>query len=233
MEKGETSLIKAVIFDIDGTLLDSNRAHAESFVEAFTIFGKDAPVEEIKCLIGMGAEDILEKYLTKEEIEKFGDDLKEYRKKVFLEKYLPRLEIFPKTRELFERLKADEKQTALASSASREELKEYKKVLGIDRFVEEETNSDDAEEAKPEPDIFLAAFDKLKAVEKSEVLIIGDTPYDAEAATKAGMKIYGVESGGWTKEKLIETGCAEVFRDVAQIYANYDQIFAQRIGQES
>jgi HAD superfamily hydrolase (TIGR01549 family) len=225
MQKPNERLIKAVIFDIDGTLIDSNAAHAESFVEAFQKYGKQIPFEELKCLIGMGADDILEKYLSKDEIDEFGEDLKEYRKEIFLKNYLPRLKVFPKVRELFEKLKTDEKQTALASSAGEDELKEYKKLLKIDAFIEEETNADDAEEAKPEPDIFLAAFDKLKSVEKRNVLVIGDTPYDAEAATKANLKINGVESGGWSREKLIETGCVEVYKDVAEIFENYEKIF--------
>ncbi|HEY0427779.1 MAG TPA: HAD family hydrolase [Pyrinomonadaceae bacterium] len=225
MKKGNKARIQAVIFDIDGTLIDSNAAHAESFAGAFKKFGKDVPAGELKCLIGMGADDILKKYLSGDEIEKIGEDLKEYRKKVFLEKYLPNLKVFPKTRELFEKLKQDDRQPALGSSASEEELKEYKKLLDIDEFIEEETNADDADEAKPEPDIFLAAFDKLKNVDKENVLVIGDTPYDAEAASKADLKIFGVESGGWTREKLLETGCAEVFRNVAEIYENYEKIF--------
>jgi phosphoglycolate phosphatase-like HAD superfamily hydrolase len=218
-------LIKAVIFDIDGTLLDSNAAHAEAFAEAFEKFGHDVSVEELKRLIGMGADDILKKYLSADEIEESGEDLKKYRTEIFLKNYLPGIEIFPKVKELFARLRADEKQTALASSAGADELKEYKKLLQIDELIGEETNADDADEAKPEPDIFLAAFDKLKNVEKKDVLIIGDTPYDAEAARKAGLKIFGVESGGWTREKLLESGCAEVYQSVAEIYADYERIF--------
>ena len=102
-------MIKAVIFDIDGTLLDSNDAHAESFIEAFKKYGKEVPFEELKCLIGMGADDILEKYLSKDEIDEFGDKLKDFRKKIFLEKYLPKLKVFPNVRELFEKLLDQEK----------------------------------------------------------------------------------------------------------------------------
>ena len=225
MQKTNERLIKAVIFDIDGTLIDSNAAHAESFVEAFKQYGKAVPFEELKCLIGMGADDILEKYLSKDEIDEFGENLKEYRKKIFLKNYLPRLKVFPKVRELFEKLKADEKQTELASSAGEDELKEYKKLLKLDDLLEEETNADDADEAKPEPDIFLAALEKLNDVEKQNVLVIGDTPYDAEAATKASLKIIGVKSGGWSREKLIETGCAEVYRDIAEIFETYEKVF--------
>lgn len=215
-------MIKAVIFDIDGTLIDSNAAHAESFVKAFKKFGKDAPFEELKCLIGMGADDILEKYLSKAEIEEFGEDLKKYRKAIFLTEFLPRVKTFPKLRELLEKIKSDNKQIALASSASREELEKYREKLRIDDLYEEETNADDADEAKPEPDIFQAALKKLKGVKREEAIVIGDTPYDAIAAKKADLQIIGVTSGGWAREKLFSEGCAEVYRDVAEIYSEYE-----------
>ena len=220
-------MIKAVIFDIDGTLIDSNRRHAESFVEAFAKFNKTVRFEDLICLIGMGADLILEKFLSESEIAEFGDDLTEYRKKIFLEKYLPQIKIFPRLRPLFEKLRADDKQTALASSASEKELKQYKKLMKISDLLKAETDSDDAEEAKPAPDIFEAAFDKLKDVEKSETLIIGDTPFDAEAANKAKIEIIGVESGGWSREKLLAAGCVNVYRDIAEIFDNYDEIFSE------
>jgi phosphoglycolate phosphatase-like HAD superfamily hydrolase len=220
------NLIKAVIFDIDGTLMDSNAEHARSFAEAFKEFGKTVMFEDLICLIGMGADEILEKFLSKNEIEKFGEDLKESRKKIFLEKYLPGVAVFPKVRELFERLKADGLQTALASSASEKELEEYRGKLNLSDLLDKETNSDEAENAKPEPDIFLAAFGKLKNVEKANTLVIGDTPYDAEAAVKAELKIIGVESGGWSREKLLEKGCSEVYADIGAILEKYENIFS-------
>ncbi len=218
-------MIKAIIFDIDGTLIDSNAAHAESFVKAFAKYDKKVTFDELKRLIGMGADKILEKYLSKDEIVDFGDDLTEYRTKIFLENFLPEIKTFPKLRELLEKIKGDGKKIVLASSAGDEELEKYKKLMKIDDLLEEETSSDDAEESKPDPDIFQAAFDKLKNIEKEEVIIVGDTPYDAEAATKTAIKIYGVESGGWSREKLIEKGCAKVFLDIAEISKNYDELF--------
>ena len=218
--------IKAVIFDIDGTLIDSNDAHAESFVEAFRKFGKTVSFVELKWLIGMGADKILPKYLTKKEIEKFGDDLTEYRKQIFLEKYLPKLKIFPKMRPLLEKLKRDGKRIALASSASEEELEKYHELLNIDDLLDGETSSDDAEESKPAPDIFQAALRKLKDVEKSEAIVIGDTPYDGEAARQAKLKIIGVKSGGWSRERLKEASCAEVYEDIADIFENYENFFS-------
>ena len=220
-------MIKAVIFDIDGTLIDSNRQHAESFVKAFKKFGKDVPYEDLICLIGMGADLILEKFLSKDEIDDFGDELIEDRKNIFLEDFLPEVKVFPKLRELFEKLDSDKMQIALASSAGEEELEKYKKLLKISDLLDKETNADDADEAKPAPDIFEAAFDKLKSVEKNEVLIIGDTPYDAKAAKKADIEIFGVMSGGWSKDKLLGAGCEKVYRDIAEIFENYEKIFAK------
>jgi len=217
--------VSAVIFDIDGTLIDSNDAHAESFVAAFKEFGKTVPFVEMKWLIGMGADKILEKYLTKKEIEKFGEELTEYRKEIFLRDYFPKLKTFPKVRELLEKIKQDGKKIALASSASDEELEKYHELLKIDDLLDEETSSDDAEESKPEPDIFLAALGKLKNVEKREALVVGDTPYDAEAAEKAKLKIIGVKSGGWSREKLLARGCLEVYENVAEIFEKYKNIF--------
>ncbi len=223
---GDKMVIKAVLFDIDGTLIDSNEAHAKAFAEGFEKFGHSVSENELKRLIGMGADDILKKYLTEEEVGKIGEDLKEVRKQIFLEKYFPKLKTFPKLKELFARLHADEKQIALASSASADELKKYKTLLDVEPFYEEETNADDADEAKPEPDIFLAAFSKLKSVEKSEVLVVGDTPYDAQAAIKANLKIIGVNSGGWKTAELIENGCSQVYADIENILANYEEVFS-------
>ena len=219
--------IKAVIFDIDGTLIDSNDAHAESFVHAFQKYGKTVPFVELKWLIGMGADKILKKYLEAGEIADFGEDLTEYRKRIFLKDYLPDLKTFPKMRALLEKLKADGKRLALASSASEEELEKYHELLKIDDLLDEETSSDDAAESKPDPDIFRAALRKLKNIERREALVIGDTPYDAEAARKARLEIVGVKSGGWSREKLLAKGCREVYDNIGEILENYEHIFCR------
>lgn len=222
------NIIKAVIFDIDGTLIDSNDAHAESFVSAFKEFGKTVSFVELKWLIGMGADKILEKYLSKNEIGDFGDDLTEYRKRIFLRDYLPKLKTFPKLRALFEKLSGDGYKIALASSASDEELEKYHELLKIDDLLDKETSSDDAEESKPSPDIFQAALKKLKNVKVPEALIIGDTPYDAEAAVKAKIRIIGVKTGGWSEDKLFEKGCIAVYENISEILKNYKEIFGSK-----
>lgn len=175
--------------------------------------------------MGMGADKIMKIYLSDEQVDAFGDDLKMYRRRLFLGEYLPKVETFPKLRDLFEKLSADNKQIVLASSASDQEIAQYGKLMNISDLVAQETSSDDAGESKPDPDIFEAAFEKLEFVEKDAAIIVGDTPYDAEAARKVGIEIYGVESGGWSREKLASAGCSKVFRDIGEIYDRYGELF--------
>ena len=125
-------------------------------------------------------------------------------------------------RKLLERIKAEGKRIALASSAKEDELGEYKKIMKISDLLDEETSDDDAEESKPSPDIFQAAMKKLGGIKAENAVAIGDTPYDGEAASKASLKVIGVESGGWSREKLLESGCTKVYRDVAEVLENYE-----------
>ena len=214
-------MVKAVIFDIDGTLIDSVDLHARAWQEAFAHFGKQFDFERVRYQIGKGGDQLLPVFLSEEEIEKFGDELTEYRGELFKREYLPRVVAFPRVRELFERILRDGKRIALASSAKKEELSEYKRIANIEDLVEEEASSDDAEKSKPHPDIFEAALAEL-GVEPSDAIVVGDTPYDAEAARKAGVRTIGVLSGGFPEEDLREAGCVRIYKDAADLLANYD-----------
>jgi HAD superfamily hydrolase (TIGR01549 family) len=214
-------LIKAVIFDVDGTLIDSVDAHAEAWQKAFKKFGKDIQFYELRRQIGKGGDQFLPVFLTQKDIREFGKKVEEARGEIFKKQYLSKIKPFPKVRELFLKIKADGKKIALASSAKEDELEEYKKIANIGDLVEEQTSTDDAKQSKPEPDIFLAAIEKLKGVKASEAVIIGDTAYDAQAAVKARIKIVGVLSGGWARTEMLKTGCVEVYQDAAEILKDY------------
>jgi len=216
-------LIKAIIFDIDGTLIDSVDAHAEAWQKAFEKFGKKIQFYELRRQVGKGGDQFLPVFLTRKEIKEFGKDVEELRGKIFKKEYLPKIKPFPKVRDLFQKIKADGKMIALASSAKEEELEAYKKIANIADLIEEQTSTDDAEKSKPFPDIFQAAIEKLKGVKAIEAVIIGDTAYDAEAATKAKIKVVGVLSGGWTRTEMLKTDCAEVYKDVAEILKDYEK----------
>jgi HAD superfamily hydrolase (TIGR01509 family) len=216
-------MLKAVIFDIDGTLLDSVDLHAASWQEALRQFGHEVPYEKVRSQIGKGADLLMPALLPEEEVRRRGKEIEEYRKDLFKREYLPRVKPFPGVRELFERIEADGLRIALASSAKKEELERYKQIAGIEDLLEAETSSDDAEKSKPHPDIFEAALARLAGIAADEAIAIGDTPYDAQAAGKVGLRTIGMLCGGWPEDKLREAGCFIVYRDPADLLRDYDQ----------
>ncbi len=215
-------MIKAVIFDVDGTLVDSVDLHARAWQEAFAHFGKQFDFERVRYQIGKGGDQLMPVFLSERELEEFGERLEKYRGELFKREYLPKVEGFPAVRELFERVKSEGLQIALASSAKGDELKTYKRLARIEDLVEEETSSDDAEKSKPHPDIFEAALERLEGVRPAEAVVVGDTPYDAEAAGKAGLRTVGLLSGGFPEEDLRAAGCARIYKDAADLLANYE-----------
>ena len=215
-------MITAVIFDIDGTLVDSVDLHAEAWQVALERFGKKVSFAEVRRQIGKGGDQLMPVFLSQREMEKFGEELEQYRSQLFKKEYLPRVTAFPGVRQLFERVRQDQKRIALASSAKGDELKTYKTIAGIDDLIEAETSSDDAERSKPYPDIFEAALAELGDVPPDKILVIGDTPYDAQAAGKANLRTVGLMCGGWNEEELRQAGCIAIYRDLADLLSRYD-----------
>ena len=216
-------MIKAVIFDIDGTLVDSVDLHAKAWQEAFRHFGREFPFERVRYQIGKGGDQLMPVFLSPQELERFGDDLEKYRGELFKQEYLPGVRPFPRVRELFERLRADGRRIALASSAKEDEVKVYKKIADIGDLVEEQTSADDAERSKPHPDIFEAALERLGDVGPEEACVVGDTPYDAQAAGKIGLRTVGLLCGGFPEEDLRAAGCVEIYKDPADLLARYEE----------
>ena len=216
-------MIKAVIFDVDGTLVDSVDLHARSWQDAFAEFGHEIEFKAIRDQIGKGGDQLLPVFLSEDEREAKGKALESRRSEILKDQYLQQIEPFPHVRDLFERLKQDGIQPVLASSAKQDELQFYKKLVQIEDLIEAETSSDDAEKSKPHPDIFVAAMERLPGVDASEVLVIGDTPYDAQAAGGAGLRTIGVLSGGFTEESLREGGCIAIYQDPADLLAHYQE----------
>jgi HAD superfamily hydrolase (TIGR01509 family) len=215
-------MLKAIIFDIDGTLVDSVDLHARAWQETFRHFGREVEFEKVRYQIGKGGDQLMPVFFSKEELERFGEEMEAYRGELFKSKYLPQVRAFPQVRELFERVKADGKRIALASSAKKDELKVYKELARITDLVEEETSADDAEKSKPHPDIFEAALAALGDVQATEAIVIGDTPYDAEAAGKIKLRTIGVLCGGFPEAELRAAGCTDIYRDPADLLARYD-----------
>ncbi len=216
-------MIEAVIFDVDGTLIDSVDQHAKAWLWVFARHGHDIPLEDIRRQIGKGGDQLMPYFLPEDEVARIGKTLEEERKTFFKDEYLPHLRAFSDVRELFERIKADGKRIVLASSAKGDELEDYKKIAGIEDLIDGETSSDDAEKSKPHPDIFHAALEKLGGLDPSKVIVVGDTPWDAEAAAKAGLKTIGVLCGGFPEADLKEAGCVAIFVSPADLLIRYDE----------
>jgi HAD superfamily hydrolase (TIGR01509 family) len=213
-----------LIFDVDGTLIDSVKAHAAAWQEAFKEFGFDFPFDRIRSQIGKGGDELLKEFLSPQDIERSGEKLSERRAEIFKRQYMETVRPFPKVRELFERIRADGHKVVLGTSSKREELERYMKLLGIEGMTDGETSADDADKSKPHPDIFQAALGKVEDAKAEHALVFGDTPYDATAAKRGGMRPIGVLCGGFSEQELREAGCVAVFADVAEILRRYDEI---------
>lgn len=215
-------MLKAVIFDVDGTLIDSNHLHAEAWQRAFRKFGYELPLDELHHQVGKGGDHYVPHFLRPEDNAKFGKELDKDKTELFKREYASQIKPFPKVRELFQRIKDEALTIAFATSSKGEELEQYKKLLGVDELVSEETSKDDARHSKPSPDIFAAALDKL-GISASEAIAVGDTPYDAQACGKLGLPIVGLLCGGFGEQELREAGCSAIFRDPADLLARFDQ----------
>jgi HAD superfamily hydrolase (TIGR01509 family) len=212
--------VRAVLLDVDGTLIDSNDAHARAWVDVGTEFGHDIEFGKVRWLIGMGGDKVLPRLTGLAEASREGARMLERRGEIFRKRYLPRLRAFPGAVQLVDRLRADGRTLVVATSASEEDLEALLRQAGLESLGEEATNSDEADESKPAPDIVEAALSKA-GVDADRVVLIGDTPYDVEAAARAGVRTIALRCGGWTDGEL--GGAAEIYADPAELLRRYDQ----------
>lgn len=209
-----------VILDVDGTLVDSNDAHAHAWVDAFAEAGVTVPFEAVRRAIGMGGDKLMPAVSSLTEESQKGKRISARRGEIFKERYLPAVHAFPGTRELVSRLRADGFQLTVASSAKEDELGPLLERAGVADLIEAATSSDDAEESKPEPDIVHAALEKSGAA-APRTFMLGDTPYDIESARAAGVAVIALECGGWSAREL--EGAVAIYRDPADLLAHYDE----------
>ena len=196
--------LQAVILDVDGTLILSNDAHAQAWVDAFAAFGYEVEFEQVRPLIGMGGDQVLPKMvpgLTDEEGD--GKAISERRKELIINHYGPKLLPANGARQLVQHMQQAGLELIIASSATSQELEILLKSAQVDDLLDEATTSSDAEASKPAPDIVEAALSKLK-MEADQVLMLGDTPYDIQSAGAAGVGMIAVRCGGFDDAELAE-----------------------------
>ncbi len=213
---------RAVLFDVDGTLVDTVDLHAPAWMEALQHFGVEADITDIRLQIGKGGDQLLPGRIPPNMLEERGEEIQESHSGLFQRKYMSQVRAFPGVRELLDRIRAAGQQIVLASSGPAEEVETHKATANIADLIDDATTADDAERSKPFPDIFEAAFGKLGLSERSDAIVIGDTPYDAEAARAAGLSTIGFLCGGFTEQSLRQAGAMAVYRDAQHLLAEYD-----------
>jgi HAD superfamily hydrolase (TIGR01509 family) len=211
---------RAVLFDVDGTLVDTNDLHAAAWREAFLHFGHDVPVEKIRWQVGKGGDNLIPALLP-DLAERKREAIEAWRSTLFQRRYMPRAVPFPGVRPLFERLVADGVRIVLASSSSQAEVDYNLGLIGCEDLVEETTSKSDVERSKPCPDIFEAAVDKLAPLPRDAAIVVGDSPWDVKAAARAGLGAIGFRSGGFPDEALLEAGACALFDGPADLLARY------------
>lgn len=221
-------MIGAVIFDVDGTLIDSNDLHATAWREAFCHFGIDIDLETIRAQIGKGGDNLIPTLLPKEFDGAKHDEIDQFRSELFKRDYLPRVVPFPRVRELFERIIEDGKKIVLASSAKGAEVRYHLNLIGVQDLVTATTSADDVEHSKPCPDVFAAALGKLAPLEPGEVVVVGDSPFDVQAAKKLGIRVVAVRSGGFDDQVLLEAGADELYDGPEDLLQGYGASLLRR-----
>jgi HAD superfamily hydrolase (TIGR01509 family) len=212
--------LQGIIFDVDGTLIDSNDLHAKAWVEAFEHFGTKLDFDTVRSQIGKGGDLLVPDLLGAREMQQFGHLIEDYRKDLFRRKYRGRIKPFPGIRDTFRELKGSGVRIVLATSSNEEDFSFFLDLLGVEDLIDESTSADDVELSKPAPDVFEAALGKL-GTHVSRTFVVGDTPYDILAAHRNALPIAAVRCGGFPEETLrkAELVCDDVPQLMQEIEA--------------
>jgi HAD superfamily hydrolase (TIGR01509 family) len=212
-----------VLFDVDGTLVDTNYLHVVAWWQAFRAHGHEVAMHRLHGLVGQGAERLVTSVLGRpdEDIAAAHSD--------FYGPELHRLPAFPGAADLLRAVKAAGHSVVLATSASEEETAHLRRAIDADDVIDAVTHKDDADESKPDPDIVETALGKA-GLSAEHAIFVGDTVWDVEAAGRAGLDCVGVLSGGIAEAELREAGAIAVYRDVAHLLAELDASPLARVG---
>lgn len=208
----------AILFDIDGTLADSNNFHVLAWAEALHAAGHDFRLSRLHDLIGMGSDNYVPALLpdaNSEEVRRLGDE----HGRLLKSHYLRRIQAFPRARDLLQRCKDEGLAVFLATSARKAEVEHHLDTIGIRDVINGYVDADDVDRSKPCPDVFEAALRKA-GVSAADALVVGDSPFDIEAATAAGIRTVAVRSGLFTDEQL--AGALAIYDDAADLLARFE-----------
>jgi phosphoglycolate phosphatase-like HAD superfamily hydrolase len=211
--------VRGVVLDVDGTLVDSNDAHARAWHTAFSEAGFDVAFARVRSLIGMGGDKLLREVTGLDDEGPAARRILERRQQVFLERELPGLRAFPGARSLLKRMRWDGLERAVASAAQPQERDKILVQAGLADLLPHPGPARTPEGSKPDPDIVEAALQEL-GLGPEEAMMIGDTPYDVKAARGAGVPIIAFRSGGRRASELL--GAEAIYEGPWDLLARYD-----------
>ena len=205
----------AVLLDVDGTLVDANYFHTVSWWQGLRDLGEDVPMSRIHPLIGMGTDQLVERLLAKELKGASDAHARHY------EDFKDQLQPLPGAADLLRELKRRGARVVLGTSSKEEDVPRLTEVIGAEDAVDHVVSKGDVERSKPEPDIFAVAVEQAE-LDSDRTIVVGDTPWDVEAASKIGLDTVCVLTGGHTREKLEEAGAVAVYEDAADLLDHFD-----------
>ncbi|MGC4122806.1 MAG: HAD family hydrolase [Myxococcales bacterium] len=216
-------MLRAILFDVDGTLVDSVDLHARAWQDALALYGKQVSLEKIRSQIGKGGDQLMPVFLSEPELARWGQALDHAKAELYEERYRPLVRPFPGVPELFRRIRRDGKRIVLASSGTTEEVESNLRLLGVEDLVDAFTTADMAERSKPFPDIFCAALERAAVEDPDEALVVGDSPYDVEAATRIALPAVGLLCGGFSEVDLEAAGAVALYASPRDLLDHYEQ----------
>ena len=215
---------RAFIFDVEGTLVDNVLATLQCWSETLAELGYAESMADLHPYSGMDGKRMLRRLLNRHD-PKLLDHIVELQGERYRLRYLPHIRPFPGIRRLFAGIKDASGKIALASSCNRDELAHYRAIINADDLIDCACCGDDVRREKPAPDVVNLAARKLK-VPPGQIAMIGDTPYDAEAARAAGLASIGVQSGHFSRSDLVDAGCGAVFFDLQALTRKLEETAA-------
>lgn len=213
-------MMRTILLDVDGTLVDSNDLHAESWVAALKQHGVDVSFARVRSLIGMGGDKLIPELTGHAKESREGKALSDLRQQLFLDEYVDQVRALPGARALVERIRDAGHRVVVATSANTREVERLLQRGNLSDLLPLRTTSDDASRSKPDPDIVQAGL-ALAGVAAREALMIGDTPYDLKAAARASVGFIGLRSGGYDDHAL--RGALAIYAHPAELCAHFNK----------
>jgi HAD superfamily hydrolase (TIGR01549 family) len=204
---------KAALLDVDGTLIDANYHHAIAWYRAFRQNDITLPIWRIHRAVGMGGDQLVAALVGEQLDDEQGDSIRDDRDDIY-EDLIEEVAPFEGAHELVASLLERDIAVVLASSSPQDEIEHYLDLLDVRSLVDDWTTKDDVDRTKPKPDLVKAALEKA---EGRDAVMVGDTKWDVEAASKAGIQTIGVTTGGWWRGELLDAGAVAVYESVEEL----------------